>query len=166
MVSNGNVLIVREKRLVGAKEMADTRGVVDRSVEVGVVGDVDRFDEGGAGDRVEGRLGCLSTARLFVSLQDTSECLAKKCPGLMAERHERVERWSLTGFDQSRGQQVGHGAGMEVEEMNADSDAQVLLTFKLEGPEWQMREGEIGGGLIGFGKPASSGRGGSFCHGE
>ena len=39
------------------------------------------------------------------------------------------------------------------------------LAFVLEGSVWQVGEGKVGGGLIGFREPALMGRGGSFCHG-
>lgn len=43
---------------------------------------------------------------------------------------------------------------MEVQEMSADGDAEVLLTFELEGSVGKVCEGEVGGGLIRFGEPA------------
>jgi hypothetical protein len=54
---------------------------------------------------------------------------------------------------------------MEVKEMGADGNAEMLLAFKFEGPVGQVRQGEVGGGTVGFWEPALMGRGGSFCHG-
>ena len=57
------------------------------------------------------------------------------------------------------------GAGVEIEEVGADGDAEMLLAFEFEGSVGQVGEGEVGGGFVGFGEPALMGRGGSFCHG-
>jgi hypothetical protein len=43
---------------------------------------------------------------------------------------------------------------MEVEQMSANRDAEVLLTFELEGSIGKVCEGEVGGGLIRFREPA------------
>jgi hypothetical protein len=82
----------------------------------------------------------------------------------MAERQEWIEDRSLTGFDQGGGKQAGRGAGVEVEEVSADSEAEMLLAFVFEGSVRQVREWEVCGGLVGFRKPALMGRGSSFCH--
>ena len=39
MISDGNVLVIRQQRIVGTKQLADIRGVEDRGVEIGVVAD-------------------------------------------------------------------------------------------------------------------------------
>ena len=83
----------------------------------------------------------------------------------MAERQKRIEYWSLAGFDQGWGEQAGLGAGVEVEEVSADGDAEMLLAFVFEGSVGQVRKGEVCGGLVGFREPALIGRGVSFCHG-
>jgi len=57
VIADGNVFVIRQKRLIRTEELTDARGVIDGRVEVGVVGDVDGFDEIGAGDGVERRLG-------------------------------------------------------------------------------------------------------------
>jgi hypothetical protein len=83
----------------------------------------------------------------------------------MAERHEWVQNGCLAGFDQGRWEQIRLGAGVEVKEMDADGNTEVLLAFEFKGTVGQVCEGEVGGGTIGFGQPALMGRGGSFCHG-
>lgn len=45
VIGDGKVLVVGEERLVGAEELADSSGVVDGGVEVGVVGDADGLYE-------------------------------------------------------------------------------------------------------------------------
>ena len=165
MVADGNVFVVGEKRLIGTKELADAGGVVDGGVEVGVVGDVDGSAEGGSGDGVEGGFGCLPAVRLCVGVEKRGEGLAEERPGTMAERQEWIEDRSLTGFDQGWGEQAGGGAGVEVEEVSADGDAEMLLAFVFEGSVRQVREREVCGGLVGFREPAFGGRGGSFSHG-
>jgi hypothetical protein len=127
---------------------------------------VNGFDESGAGDGVEGGLGCLSAGWFDVGVQESGEGLAEQRPGAMPERHEGVECWELTGFDQGWREQVGRGAGMEVEEMDADGDTETLLAIELEGPVGQVGKGKVCGGVVGFGEPAFSRRGGGFCHGK
>jgi hypothetical protein len=84
----------------------------------------------------------------------------------VAERHQRIERWSLTDFDERGREEVRSGAGVEVEEMGSDGDTEMLLAFVLEGSVGEMSEGEVCGGLVGFGEPALMCRDGSLCHGE
>jgi hypothetical protein len=129
VVADRNVFVVGKKRLIGTEELADTGRVVDRGIEVGVVGDVDWFDEGRAGDGVEGSFGCLSAVRFCVGSENCCKSFAEECPGTMAEGHERVEGGGLTGFYQGWGKQIGRGTGMEVEEVNADGYAEVLPAF-------------------------------------
>ena len=145
--------------------MADASGVVDGGVEVGVVGNLDGSAEGGAGQGVEGRFGCLPAVRVHVGVEELGEGFAEERPGAMAERHQWIEDRSLTGFDQGWREQAGRSAGVEVEEVSSDGDAEMLLAFIIEGPVGQVGEGEIGGGFIGFREPALVGRGVSFGHG-
>jgi hypothetical protein len=83
----------------------------------------------------------------------------------MAERHQQIEGGGLTGVDESWGQQAGCSTGVEVEEMTANGDAEMLLAFVFEGSEGQVRQGKIGSRLIRFGEPALGRRGGSIGHG-
>ncbi len=125
MIADGNVFIVGEKRLIGTEELAYAGGVVDGGVEVGVVGDVDGSAESGTGDGVEGGFGCLPTVGFCVGVKERGEGFAEKRPEAMAERKEWIEDRSLTDFDQGWGEQAGRGAGVEVEEVSADGDAEV-----------------------------------------
>jgi hypothetical protein len=54
---------------------------------------------------------------------------------------------------------------VQVEEMKADGDAEMLLAFVFEGSVGQVGEGEVCVGLVGFREPALVGRGVSFGHG-
>jgi hypothetical protein len=54
---------------------------------------------------------------------------------------------------------------VEVEEVSADGDTEMLLPFVLEGSVWEVGEWEVCGGFIGFREPALRERGGSFGHG-
>jgi hypothetical protein len=91
VIANGNVLVVGEKRLIGAEELADAGGVVDGGVEIGVVGNVDWLDEGRSGDGVECRFGGLSALWLRIGMKQVRDGFAKQRPGTMAKRHERVK---------------------------------------------------------------------------
>jgi hypothetical protein len=114
---------------------------------------------------VESGFGCLSAVRLFVGVEERSEGFAEERPGTMAEREEWIENRSLTGFDQCWGEEAGVGAGVEVEEVSADGDAEMLLAFVIEGSVGQVGEGEVCGGFIGFREPALVGGGVWFGHG-
>jgi hypothetical protein len=166
VIADGDVFVVGEQRLVRAEELTDTCGVMDGGVEVSVVGDVDRFDEGRAGDGVERGLGGLSAVRVNIGVEESGESLAEQSPGAMAERQERIESGSLADGGQGRGKEVRRSTGVEVEEVSANGNAEVLLAFQFEGSVGKMGEGEVCRGLIRFGKPAWMGLGGSFCHGE
>ena len=72
----------------------------------------------------------------------------------MAEGHEGVEGWGLADFYEGGRKKAGDGAGVEVEEVDADGYAEVLLAFELEGSVGQVGEREVCGGAIGFGEPA------------
>ena len=170
VVADGNMFVVGEKRLIGAEELADSSGVIDGGVEVGVVGDVDRPAEGGARDGVECGFGCRFAAGFCVGVEERGEGLAEERSGAMAERHQGIEDWSLTGFDEGWRKQAGRGTGVKIEQVNADGDAEMLPAFVFEGSVRQVREWKICGGLVGFWEPALIGRdfigrGGSFCHG-
>ena len=134
MIADGDVFVVGEKRLVGTEELADAGGVVDGGVEVGVVGDVDGLGEGCAGDGVESGFGCLAAVGVLVGVEERGEGFAEERPGTMAERHERIEDGGLAGFDEGWGEQAGGGAGVEVEEVSADGDAEMLLAFESKAP--------------------------------
>jgi hypothetical protein len=170
VIADGKVFVVGQKGLVGTEELADAGGVVDGGIEVGVVGDLDGSAEGGTGYGVEGSFDCLSAIRVHVGVEELGEGFAEERPGAMAERQERIEDRSLAGFDQSWGKQAGRRAGVEVEEVGAYGDTEMLLAFVFEGSVRQVREGEVCGGLVGFREPAFMGqsllrRGVSFGHG-
>ena len=77
MVADGDVFVVGEERLVGTEELTNADCVVDGGVEVGVVGDVDWFNESGASDGVERPLSRLPTVWLGVGAEEPGEGLAK-----------------------------------------------------------------------------------------
>ena len=74
-----------------------------------------------------------------------------------AERHEGIQDRGLAGGS-GLGEEVRLRAGVEVEEVGADGDAEMLLVFDFEGSVRQVGEWEVGGGIVGFGEPASVGR--------
>ncbi len=82
----------------------------------------------------------------------------------MAERHERIEDRSLAGFNEGGRKQAGSGAGMEVEEMGSDGDAEMLLAFVFEGSVGEMGRGKSAAGLLASGSQLC-GTSGWFCHG-
>jgi hypothetical protein len=55
---------------------------------------------------------------------------------------------------------------VEIEEMGADGDAEMLLAFVLEGSVGEMSEGEVCGGVVGGREPALVRRDGLLGHGE
>lgn len=154
MVTDGDMFVVGKQRLLGTEELTHARGVVEGGIEVGVVGDVNRFDESGAADGVKRSLGGLPAIWLDAGMEKGGEGFAEQRPGTMPERHERIESRGLAGFEQSRGKQIRRGACMEVEKVNTDGCTEMLLAFMLEGPVGQVRQWEVGCWIIGFGKPA------------
>jgi hypothetical protein len=150
VIADRNVFVVGKKRLVGTEELADTRGVMDGGVEVGVVGDVNRSAEGRAGDGVECGFGCLSAVGFGVGVEERRQGLAEERPGAMAKGHDWIEDRSLTGFHQGRRKEAGRGAGVEVQQVSADGDAEMLLAFVFESSVGQVCEGEVCGGFVGF----------------
>lgn len=77
MIADRDVFVVGEERLVGTEELADTSGVMDGSVEVSVVGDVDRFLESGSGNGVEGSSSLFFVLRVCISTEDGSKSFAE-----------------------------------------------------------------------------------------
>ena len=53
---------------------------------------------------------------------------------------------------------------MEIEEMSADGDAEMLLAFELEGSVGEVGKGEVGGRIVGGGEPALMGGNNSRGH--
>ena len=139
MIGDRHPFVVWRERIFGSEKGSRRPGVMDAGVEVRVVGDVDGFDEGGSGDGVEGGFGALSAGWIFVGVQKRGEGLAQERPGAMAEGHERVEDGGLASFNEGRRKQARCGAGVEVEEVGADGDAEVLLAFVLEGSVEHVR---------------------------
>ena len=164
MIADGNVFVVGQERLVGAEELADAGGVVDGGVEVGVVGDVDGFDERGAGDGVEGGFGCLSAVWFRGGWRRPVRVSRRS----VQERGRGPSVGSGLGpgrLRQGWGEQIGCGAGVEVEQMSADGDAEVLLAFELEGSVGEMGQGKVGVGRWLRGA-SFGGRDGWLGHGE
>ena len=159
MIADGDVFVVGEERLVGAEELADAGGVVDGGVEVGVVGDVDWLEEGGSGDGVEGGFGGLPAVGFGGGVEEVGEGFAEQRPGARAEGHEWIEDRGLAGCGEAWREEAGCGAVVEVEQMGADGDAEVLLAFVLEGSVGEVGQGKVGGGVVGCGEPALVGEG-------
>ena len=84
----------------------------------------------------------------------------------MAKRQEWIERGGLADFDKGWRKQTGRGAGVKIEQMSADRNAEVLLALEFEGSVRKVGEREACRRLIRFGEPAFVGRAAWFCHGE
>ena len=128
MVADGDVFVVREEGLVGAEELAYARGVVDGGVEVGVVGDVEGFEEGCASDGVQSSFCFFSVRR--GRFEDGGKGAAEARPGTRPEGHKGVEGWGLAGGFQIGGNEAGFGAGVEIEEVGSDGDAEMRLAVE------------------------------------
>jgi len=165
MIADRDVFVVGEQRLVGPEELACAGGVMDGGVEVGVVGDVDWLLEGRSCDGVEGGFGFFFLLGLCVGVQEGCEGFAEEGPSFGTLGHEQVESWGLTGFGERCGKETGGRAGVEVEEVGAYGDAEILLAFRGEGSVGEMREGKVSVGVIGVWEPALVSRDALFCHG-
>ena len=71
----------------------------------------------------------------------------------------------MAGGYESWWKQARSGTGVEVEKVDSNGDAEVLLAFELEGSIGEVREGEICCWIVGFREPALVGRRYSLCHG-
>jgi hypothetical protein len=162
VVADGKVFVVGEEGLVGAEELAYAGGVMDGGVEVGVVGDVDGFDEGGSGYGVEGGFGLVAVRG--GGMEEGGEDLAELGPSFWTEGHEDVQSWGPAGGVEGAREEVGFGAGVQVEEMDAYGYAEVLLAFELEGSVGEVGKGEVGGRIVGGGEPALMGGNNSRGH--
>ncbi len=80
VIADRDVFVVGEQRLIGAEEPADAGGVMDGGVEVRVVGDVNRFDESGAGDGVKRGFGRLPAVWFGAGAEERDEGFAKQRP--------------------------------------------------------------------------------------
>jgi hypothetical protein len=86
--------------------------------------------------------------------EEGGDGVAKKRPSRRAKGEEDVEGWKLACRGEFRGEEAGFGAGVEVKQMVANGNAKVLLAVSCKSSVGQMGEGKIGGGIVGFGKPA------------
>jgi hypothetical protein len=75
VVTDGDVFVVGQKRLVGTKDATYASGVVNGGVEVSVVGDMDRFEQGGSSDGVKGSFNGQSAGGLGVGMEERGERL-------------------------------------------------------------------------------------------
>jgi hypothetical protein len=78
----------------------------------------------------------------------------------------------LAGGFEVGGEEIGFGAGIEVEEVGADGYAEVLvdllvvLVFDGEGSVGEVGQGKVGGRAVGVGEPAFVSGGRWLGHGE
>ncbi len=165
MISDGDVLVVGEERLVRAEELADAGGVVDGGVEVGVVGDVDWFEKRGASDGVECCFGGLTAGWFGGCVKEGCEDFPKQCPSAWAEGHEWIQDWGLAGSGYASREKLGCGALVEVEQMSANGDTKVRLAFTLKGSVGEVGQREAICLIIGCGEPALVCGGSSLGHG-
>jgi hypothetical protein len=94
---------------------------------------VDWLLEGRPDDGVEGGFGLLTMLGTGVGVKESGEFFAEKSPGSLPLGHQQIERWGLAGGGQGWREQTGGSARVEIEEVCADGDAEVLLIFYCEG---------------------------------
>jgi len=61
----------------------------------------------------------------------------------------------LAGSLEGGREKIGFGAGVEVEEMGSDGDAEALPVFDFKGSVGEMSQRKVGGWIVCLGKPAS-----------
>ena len=159
-------MVVGEKRLVGAEELAYIRGVVNGGVEVGVVFGNDGLVEDGArhGEHQRGDetlLFGISIGAGLDGLEEAKKMLAESGPCDWAAAHERVEvRSDAGGLDACReiAEEMVVLEVVEVEDECADAYAQmrrrVWRVVGHEGAVWKRLQGEADGGFVGGADPA------------
>ncbi len=84
VIADGNVLIVRQQRIVRTEELADIGGVENRGVEIGIVANRDRQKHLGIPHGHETRL---SVGALDEFLQSLAQCVPVK----RSQRHQGVD---------------------------------------------------------------------------
>jgi hypothetical protein len=153
VVADGDPLVVGEQRGVRAKEAADAFGVMDGSVEVGVVADADGPVEDRSGDGAQEEF----QQRPLRAIAAKREHEGAAEFGV-AERHERVELGSAAGFFEFAGQVVDTAlatGGVQVEDLFADADADVALAMIVfKDAVRQILKRESAAGDVGRGYPA------------
>jgi hypothetical protein len=121
------MFVVGKKRIVGSKEFADARGVMDGGVKVGVVGGLDGLEEGcirarcqGCADRIARRFVCRCIEKMH---ETAAQCaVAGRFAG-----HEGIERGGFAGCENGGRQCFKKARAMarsktENEGANADAD--------------------------------------------
>ena len=130
VVADGDVFVIGQERIIGTEETAYAGCVVNGSVEVGVVRNVNGFQEGRASDRVESGFGGLAASRFGIDVEESDEGFAEKRPGARAESHEWIEDGSLAGGGEAGRQESGGGAGVKIEQMGSDGGAEARLAVE------------------------------------
>ncbi len=71
-------------------------------------------------------------------MEKCGEGVAEERPGAWAEGHEGVEDGGLTGGGEAGREEIGFGAGVEIEQVRTDGSAEVRLAIDLEGAVGEM----------------------------
>ena len=156
--------VVREQGLVGAKELAYIRGVMDGGVEVGVVFGRDglvedrlRLGKHERGD--EALLVGVAVGAGFDSDEEVGKALSKSGPCLRSTAHKGVQCRRGAGsleVARERVEQVVSLELVQVENERADANAKVgrRVRYDGEGAEWERLQREAAVGLVGGADPA------------
>ena len=149
MIADGNPFVVGQERLVGAEELADVCGVVDGSVEVGVVEDCDGFEE--VGLRSWNQYWFDDVALGVISEQADQSC-AKRTPRFATAAHQRVQIWRKAGgrdlFTQFR-KKAGVAEAMKIENEATDGYAEVCGFSAGEGAVGKALQREADSRVVG-----------------
>src|SRR5580700_11309569 len=92
VITNGNVFVIRQQRIVGAKQLSYIGGVEDRGVEVGVVADHRRQKHINLSltDEMTGSNPPIGVRRVLA--QDRMNLPSQGTPRTGSQRHQRLER--------------------------------------------------------------------------
>ena len=158
VVADRHPLVVRQQRLVGAKQLADRRRVMNAGVEVGVVADAARHAHLGLRLRDEAR----SQRRgLFAAVaQRLRQGRTNRASIGMAARHERVEV-ALRQRHERIARRITPGAARagptQVEHLVADGHADapsLVAAGAAKAPIGKVLQREVARRIVGRGDPA------------
>ena len=161
VIADGDPLVVRHQRVVGAKEFPHVRRVEDRRIKIRVVADARGDQQGDSADRRQaGHAFCAALFPACFLRKRARQRNTQRRPVRPAEGHQRVER----GFCTSGRSDCGGSSESEglckcgnVEDLVANGHATARLCASgAEDAEGQVLDREVAAGSVGGVDPAAA----------
>ncbi|SPE17970.1 exported hypothetical protein [Candidatus Sulfotelmatomonas gaucii] len=152
VIPDRNIFVIREQRIVGTKEFADARGMVDGCVEVGVVADCRRKLHGCiAHGNQQGFDAILGFTSGLLCAKERGELAAHRGPGRGAKSHERIEPIGTAGGERllmQRGEQARLRAAIQIKDPVAYRNADAVPVSVAKNTEWKVLKGKVGARIV------------------